>query len=99
MSDGSPAYVVEVKDSARRHNQTAAEWVAHNGRRRTFPSKQAARSWARQASRDGEQVWVQDAVPSDLSDVDGYLVAGDRPPGERDDEDEQWWLPDFFEPE
>lgn len=78
MSDadatGSAGYVVDVKRSARRASGAAGEWVREHGSRREFPSKQAARSWARDLT-DGRTVWVQNANPGDRSGVDGYVVA------------------------
>lgn len=68
-------YVVEVKGSARRINATAGQWVADYGPRRQFPSKEAARTWARDASTDSGAVRIQDAAPNDSAPIDGYLVA------------------------
>lgn len=68
-------YVVEVKDSARRINATAGRWLADYGPRRQFPTKEAARSWAREASTDSGAVRIQDAAPNDTAPIDGYLVA------------------------
>lgn len=83
-------YVLEVKASARRSSAQAGRWVNDHGPTRTFGSKALARSWARTCSATGRTVWVQDAVPWDERDVDGYLVSGDRPGRPRgEDGDEQ----------
>lgn len=83
-------YVLEVKATARRASARAGQWVNDHGPTRTFDSKGLARQWARECSATGRSVWVQDAVPWDEDDVDGYLVAGDRPGRPRDgDADEQ----------
>jgi hypothetical protein len=68
-------YVVAVKPSARRVSSAAGEWVAQEGRRRRFDSKAMAREWAREASRQGRTLWVQDAHPLDEGPADGYLMA------------------------
>ncbi|WP_254537048.1 hypothetical protein [Halomarina litorea] len=73
------AYVVAVKPSARRTSATVGRWVRDHGSRRTFASKALAREWARAASAPRGRVWVQDAVPNDSSDADGYLVGRRRP--------------------
>jgi hypothetical protein len=67
-------YVVDVKRSARRASVAAGTWVREHGTRKAFPSKAAARDWAREVS-DGRTVWVQDANAADSDPVDGYLVA------------------------
>ena len=72
------SYLLVVKASARRTNEVAARWVAEHGPGRAFDSKAEARTWARNVSHPGERVWLQDAVPFDASDADGYLVAGVR---------------------
>lgn len=75
----TPVYVLEVKASARRASARAGQWVADRGTTRSFDSKALARQWARECSASGRAVWVQDAVPWDESEADGYLVSGDRP--------------------
>lgn len=77
-------YVLEVKASARRASARAGQWVQDHGPTRTFDTKELARRWARTCSATGRSVWVQDAVPWDERDVDGYMVAGDRPGRPRD---------------
>jgi hypothetical protein len=67
-------YVLDVKRSARRASAAAGEWVSDHGTRRGFPSKGAARDWAREVCEE-RTVWVQDANPADRDPVDGYLVA------------------------
>ena len=71
----SEAYVVAVKPSARRASRVAGEWVASEGRFRTFDSKALASGWAREASPAGRTLWVQDAHPLDSGPADGYLLA------------------------
>lgn len=87
-----PRYVVAIKQSARSRNAAAGEWVANQGSRRVFRSKDAARRWADRVSGPGAEVWIQDAAPWDHDDVDGYLVGGTRigrprsdPTGEQDE--------------
>lgn len=77
----APAYVVAVKQSARRRSPAAGAWVQAHGVRRSFPSKDAAREWADAASEPGARVWIQDANPADDADVHGYLVGGRRAAG------------------
>jgi hypothetical protein len=72
-------YVVAIKHSARQRCAAAGEWVAENGPTREFRSKRAAREWAMRERERDAPVWVQDAAPWDRSDVDGYLVGGERP--------------------
>lgn len=72
-----------VKPSARRTSAAAGEWVNREGTRRRFASKPLAREWARELSGPGATVWIQDAAPGDASDVDGYLVGGERGGGGR----------------
>lgn len=67
-------YVVAVKPSARRTSAAVGRWVRDRGPRRTFETKSLAREWARRASGPRARVWIQDAVPTDASDADGYLV-------------------------
>lgn len=70
------AYRVSIKRSARRTNAAAAEWVAQEGSVRTFDSKATARAWAERISTDSQgAVRIQDAVPHDRAEIDGYLVA------------------------
>lgn len=80
-------YVVAVKPSARRTSGAAGEWVNREGTDRRFESKPLAREWARELSGPDATVWIQDAAPADESDVDGYLVGGERsgrsPPDDR----------------
>jgi hypothetical protein len=71
----SDPYVVAIKPSARRVSRAAGEWVAREGRLRTFDSKALAREWAREASPQGRTLWVQDAHPEDYGSADGYLLA------------------------
>lgn len=71
----SDPYVVVIKPSARRTSRAAGEWVADEGRFRTFDSKALAREWAREASPQGRTLWVQDAHPEDAGPADGYLLA------------------------
>lgn len=72
MGDG---YLVAVKPSARRVSAPVGEWVAREGRHRTFDSKALAREWARETSPRGRTLWVQDAHPLDGDPADGYLLA------------------------
>ena len=72
------AYVLEIKPSARKRSAQVGEWVNLEGPRRTFDSKALAREWARSCRGPGASVWVQDAVPWDDREVDGYLVGGER---------------------
>jgi hypothetical protein len=90
-------YLVAIKPSARRASPAVGQWVNDEGPRRRFDSKDDARGWAeacssgladtRPAAADtGDSagrvlVWIQDAVPTDGSDADGYLVAGERGSG------------------
>jgi hypothetical protein len=74
-------YRLDVKASARRAAPAVGEWVNEEGPTRRFDTKALAREWARYVSTPGATVWVQDAAPADDSDVDGYLVAGDRAGG------------------
>jgi len=67
-------YVVAMKPSARRTSAPVGRWVRDHGSRRAFDSKPLAREWARAASGPRARVWIQDAVPADGSDADGYLV-------------------------
>jgi hypothetical protein len=67
-------YVVAMKPSARRTSAPVGRWVRDHGARRAFDSKPLAREWARAASGPRARVWIQDAVPTDASDADGYLV-------------------------
>lgn len=76
MSEES--YTVTVKPSARRSNAAVGRLVNRMGPHRRFASKPLAREWARELSSPRATVWIQDAVPNDDSDVDGYLVGGDR---------------------
>ena len=76
-------YVVAIKPSARRRSPAAGAWVNPHGSRRRFASKALAREWARRASGHRARVWVQDAAPHDVADVDGYVVGGDRTRGSR----------------
>lgn len=76
MSD--EGYVVAVKPSARRTCAGAGAWVNRHGSRTRFDSKALAREWARELSGPRSPVWIQDAPPHDGSEVDGYLVGGDR---------------------
>ena len=76
-------YVVAIKPSARRTARDVGEWVNRHGSRRRFASKALAREWARRASGHRARVWVQDAAPHDVADVDGYVVGGDRTRGSR----------------
>lgn len=71
-------YVVEIKRSARLASGEAGRWVNREGPRRTFATKALAREWARELSGPGRRLWVQDVVPADGTDADGYLVAGAR---------------------
>lgn len=71
-------YVLAIKESARRRNVVAAEWVQTQGTQRTFHSKAAAKQWATRVSSPGGIVWVQDVAPNDPAPVDGYLVGGRR---------------------
>ncbi|MDY6817677.1 MAG: hypothetical protein SVG88_03370 [Halobacteriales archaeon] len=70
------AYRVSIKRSARRCNAQAAEWVANRGPVRRFESKATASEWAKAITENSDDaVRIQDAVPHDHADVDGYLVA------------------------
>ena len=71
-------YVVEVKPSARKRSADAGRWVNLEGATRTFASKELAREWARTCSGPDGRIWIQDAVPWDDREVDGYLVGGAR---------------------
>ncbi|MCU4800979.1 hypothetical protein OB920_11420 [Halobacteria archaeon HArc-gm2] len=73
-------YVVAVKPSARKSNAAVGRWVNRNGPTRRFPSKAHAREWARECAGPGAFVWIQDAVPWDDGETDGYLVGGSRWP-------------------
>lgn len=67
-------YVVAIKPSARRINETAGRWVGGHGSTRAFSDKPAARDWAAEIRDDGP-VRIQNAAPNDPAPVDGYLVA------------------------
>jgi hypothetical protein len=89
-TDVDDGYVVAVKPSARKSNGAVGRWVTRNGPTRRFPSKAHAREWARDCAGPGAFVWIQDAVPWDDSETDGYLVGGSRwpspaetPPGDQ----------------
>lgn len=77
---GSPVsgYVVAIKRSARLASAEAGSWVNREGPRRSFLTKTHAREWARTLGDPDTTLWIQDAVPADPADVDGYLVAGRR---------------------
>lgn len=78
LSPTVSGYVVEIKRSARLASAAAGRWVNREGPLRTFPTKALARQWGRELSGPGNRVWVQDAVPADPTDADGYVVAGAR---------------------
>lgn len=78
MSDGE-GYVVSVKPSARKTNAAIGTWISQRGPVRRFASKRDARQWARDCSEADSPVWIQDAVPWDGTDADGYLVGRTRP--------------------
>lgn len=80
-------YVVAIKPSARRVNESAGLWVGGHGPIREFADREAARDWAEEI-RDGGPVRIQNAAPNDPAPVDGYLVADParRRDGERDEE-------------
>ncbi len=86
----SDGYLVEVKPSARKSNADVGRWVNRHGPTRRFESRSFAREWARECAGPGAFVWIQDAVPWDDGDADGYLVGGarwrtaaDAPPGDQ----------------
>lgn len=81
----SGEYVVAVKPSARKRSAEAGRWVNLEGATREFASKALAREWARSCSGPDGSLWIQDAVPWDDRDVDGYLVGGERGVRDRTD--------------
>lgn len=81
----SGAYVVVIQPSARKRSAEIGRWVNLEGPTREFGSKALAREWARACSGPDGSLWIQDVVPWDDRDVDGYLVGGERGVRDRTD--------------